>query len=60
MPMPGGGSPTSPKNDTTRNTLSTQSRSGRGRNNKKIKDETIGLLWDLENIPTINHNKKDK
>mgnify|MGYP003111294665 FL=1 len=58
--MPTGGNPTSPKSDPSRNTLSTQSRSGRGRNNKKIKDETIGLLWDLENIPTINRNKKDK
>ena len=58
--MPTGGNPTSPKNDPARNTLSTQSGAGRGRPDKKIKEETIGLLWDLENIPIINHNKKDK
>ncbi len=59
------GGPVSSKHDPTNNSLSGQSaRTGRDRRNrnkkKRQQEETMGLLWDLENIPTINHNKKDK
>ncbi len=57
------GGPVSSKHNPGNNALNGQNNNtGRGRSGKtkKKEEETMGLLWDLENIPTTTHNKKDK
>ena len=58
--MSGGPTPSKHGTNPSLGTQSDETGGNRRKKKKKKEEDTVGLLWDLNNIPTTHHKKKGK